>query len=174
MASSYLQRARGAARHVRRRLAGPGVAELEAELEATRRKLRRTRAELRRTRLLLAPELPAHVERVIERARAEHLTYLKEHNLRELAALVIELERDGREGLVVEAGTARGGSAIVLAAAKAPTRPMKVYDVFGMIPPPASATARTCTSATRRLRAARPAGSEATPTTATATTSTRR
>ena len=136
MASSYLQRARGAARHVRRRLAGPGVAELEAELEATRRKLRRTRAELRRTRLLLAPELPAHVERVIERARAEHLTYLKEHNLRELAALVIELERDGREGLVIEAGTARGGSAIVLAAAKAPTRPMKVYDVFGMIPPP--------------------------------------
>lgn len=136
MAGSYLQRARGAARRARRRLAGPGAAELEAELEATRRKLRKTRAELRRTRLLLAPELPAHVEQVIAQARAEHLTYLKEHNLRELAALVIELERDGREGLVIEAGTARGGSAIVLAAAKAPIRPMKVYDVFGMIPPP--------------------------------------
>ena len=39
-------------------------------------------------------------------------------------------------GLLVEAGTARGGSAIVLAAAKAPERPLKVYDVFGMIPPP--------------------------------------
>jgi asparagine synthase (glutamine-hydrolysing) len=39
-------------------------------------------------------------------------------------------------GLLVEAGTARGGSAIVLAAAKAPARALKVYDVFGMIPPP--------------------------------------
>ena len=36
----------------------------------------------------------------------------------------------------VEAGTARGGSAIVLAAAKSRDRPMKVYDVFGMIPAP--------------------------------------
>ena len=39
-------------------------------------------------------------------------------------------------GLLIEAGTARGGSAIVMAAAKARERPMKVYDVFGMIPPP--------------------------------------
>ena len=47
-----------------------------------------------------------------------------------------ETERAGRPGLIIEAGTARGGSAIVMAAAKAPERPMKVYDVFGMIPPP--------------------------------------
>ena len=47
-----------------------------------------------------------------------------------------ELERDGLPGLLIEAGTARGGSAIVMAAAKAAERPMKVYDVFGMIPPP--------------------------------------
>jgi hypothetical protein len=38
--------------------------------------------------------------------------------------------------VIVEAGTALGGSAIVMAAAKAQDRPMKVYDVFGMIPPP--------------------------------------
>ena len=37
---------------------------------------------------------------------------------------------------MIEAGTALGGSAIVMAAAKAPERPMKVYDVFGMIPAP--------------------------------------
>ena len=43
---------------------------------------------------------------------------------------------NGVPGLVIEAGTARGGSAIVLAAAKERERPMKVYDVFGMIPPP--------------------------------------
>jgi hypothetical protein len=133
---SYPRRARAAAGRLRRKLAGPGAAELEAELRATKRKLRRTRAELRQARALLAAKLPPHVEQAIGQARAEHLTYLKEHNLRELAALVIELDRDGRPGLIIEAGTARGGSAIVLAAAKAPARPMKVYDVFGMIPPP--------------------------------------
>ena len=60
---SYPERVRAAARRLRRRLAGPGAAELEAELRATKRKLRRTRAELRRARALLASGLPAHVER---------------------------------------------------------------------------------------------------------------
>ena len=36
----------------------------------------------------------------------------------------------------METGTARGGSAITMASAKSPDRPMKVFDVFGMIPPP--------------------------------------
>jgi O-methyltransferase len=130
--SSYSQKARNAARRLRRRLAGSREAELEAELRATKRKLRKARAELERARA----GLPPHVEETIARARAEHLTYLKPANLRELAAVVVELERAQRPGLIVEAGTARGGSAIVLAAAKAAARPMKVYDVFGMIPPP--------------------------------------
>jgi asparagine synthase (glutamine-hydrolysing) len=72
----------------------------------------------------------------IVHTRREHLTYLKEGPLRELAAVVIDADRNARPGLVVEAGTALGGSAIVMAAAKARERPMKVYDVFGMIPPP--------------------------------------
>ena len=129
-ARTYSQKARSVARRLRRRLGGGArEAELEAELRATKRKLRKARAES-------APALPPEVEETIARARAEHLTYLKPGNLRELAALVVELERAGRSGLIVEAGTARGGSAIVLAAAKAAERPMKVYDVFGMIPPP--------------------------------------
>jgi hypothetical protein len=110
-----------------------------AELRATRRKLRKTRAELRDAAAQLAAaehDLPAHVEQVIATARAEHLTYLKPGNLRELAAIIEQAERERLPGLVIEAGTARGGSAIVIAAAKAPERPMKVYDVFGMIPPP--------------------------------------
>ena len=49
---------------------------------------------------------------------------------------MLDAESDGLAGLVIEAGAARGGSAIVMAAAKAPDRPMNVYDVFGMIPPP--------------------------------------
>ena len=53
-----------------------------------------------------------------------------------LASLVAEADLAQRPGLVVEAGTALGGAAIVMAAAKAAGRPMKVYDVFGMIPPP--------------------------------------
>ena len=132
--SRYSQSARRAARRLRRRLAGSREAELEAELRATKRKLRKARAELRRARAHAG--LPPAVEQAIARARAEHLTYLKPDNLRELASIVIEIERARRPGLIIEAGTARGGSAIVLAAAKAAARPMKVYDVFGMIPPP--------------------------------------
>jgi hypothetical protein len=94
------------------------------------------RAELREARAQLASGLPPHVERAIAQARAEHLTYLKAANLRELASIVQQIEEDGLPGLVIEAGAARGGSAIVLAAAKARERPMKVYDVFGMIPAP--------------------------------------
>ena len=58
-------------------------------------------------------------------------------------------------GVVVEAGTARGGSAIVMAAAKAPERPMKVYDVFDMIPPPGSQGRRRRPRALRRDRPGR-------------------
>jgi hypothetical protein len=120
---------RKATRRVRRRIARLIAPEVEAELRATRRKLKQARAER-------AYDLPEHVEATIARARKEHLTYLKPDNLRELAAAVLEVEKRGLEGLVIEAGTARGGSAVVMAAAKAPERPMKVYDVFGMIPPP--------------------------------------
>jgi len=129
----YARKARGA---VARLLGGSREAELEAELRATRRKLRKARRELREARAQLASGLPAQVERTIAQARAEHLTYLKAGNLRELATIVKRIERDRLPGLVIEAGAARGGSAIVLAAAKAPERPMKVYDVFGMIPAP--------------------------------------
>jgi Macrocin-O-methyltransferase (TylF) len=124
---------------MRRRIARWAAPELEAELRATRRKLRKARKELRGARAQLAEAsygLPESVERTIARARDEHLTYLKPNGLRDLASIVLDVEADGLPGLLIEAGTARGGSAIVMAAAKAPERPMKVYDVFGMIPPP--------------------------------------
>ncbi|MGH3361778.1 MAG: TylF/MycF/NovP-related O-methyltransferase, partial [Nocardioides sp.] len=50
--------------------------------------------------------------------------------------VVTDLERADVPGILIEAGTARGGSAIVIAAAKARERKLKVYDVFDMIPPP--------------------------------------
>jgi hypothetical protein len=127
------------ARRARRKLARLLAPELEAELRANRRKLRRARGQLRAARAqaaVIVSDLPAPVEATIARVRAEHLTFLKPGNLRELAGVVLDAERAGLPGLIVEAGAARGGSAIVMAAAKAPERPMKVYDVFGMIPPP--------------------------------------
>jgi asparagine synthase (glutamine-hydrolysing) len=39
-------------------------------------------------------------------------------------------------GVLIEAGCALGGSAIVIATAKSRGRPFFVHDVFGMIPPP--------------------------------------
>jgi len=89
-------------------------------------------ARLGPTTVPLRPE----VERVIHAVRAEHLSYLDVPSLRTLAAMVEAIEADAIEGLVIEAGTALGGSAITLAAAKSAGREMKVYDVFGMIPPP--------------------------------------
>jgi hypothetical protein len=85
-----------------------------------------------------APEaaLPPAVEATIARAREEHLTYLEGGPLRTLAAAVGDIEAQGLPGVLIEAGAARGGSAIVLAAAKARERPLKVYDVFEMIPAP--------------------------------------
>jgi Macrocin-O-methyltransferase (TylF) len=116
----------------RRRLARLLAPEVEAELKRTRAELRRARAQL----AAAGYDLPPAVEQTIAKARDEHLTYLKPEHLRALAAVVGGVERRALPGLIVEAGTARGGSAIVMAAAKAPARPMKVYDVFGMIPPP--------------------------------------
>ena len=138
--------ARRALRRARRSLAARAAPEVGQELRETRRKLKSTRAQLRTARADLrearaqlaeaTSPLPEELEETISRARAEHLTYLKPPNLRALASVMLDIEREQLPGLVIEAGTARGGSAIVLAAAKAPERPMKVYDVFGMIPPP--------------------------------------
>jgi lipopolysaccharide biosynthesis glycosyltransferase len=81
--------------------------------------------------------LPAEIERIVEAVLAEHLSYLGPVGLRDLAAAVEATEANGIEGLIVEAGTALGGSAITMAAAKSSARPMKLYDVFATIPAPA-------------------------------------
>ena len=113
----------------------------EAELLRVRRQLRRTRKRLRAARAEITEAhhaLPDRVEQVIRGVHEERLSYLGAGHLRNLATCIQDIEEAGVPGVVVEAGTARGGSAIVMAAAKAPERPMKVYDVFEMIPPPGS------------------------------------
>lgn len=75
---------------------------------------------------------------IIQRVRREKLTYLDPRALVELYLAVKHVERAKIPGLLVEAGCALGGSALVLTSAKAVQRPMQVFDAFGLIPPPSS------------------------------------
>ena len=111
----------------------------EDELARLRKQLKRTRKQLRVARAQITEAqhaLPDQVEDVIRRVTEERLSYLSADHLRNLAACMRQIEAEGVPGAVVEAGTAQGGSAIVLAAAKSPGRPLKVYDVFDTIPAP--------------------------------------
>ena len=76
------------------------------------------------------------VPEVISAVLSDGLTYLGSEALLDLYTAIRKLERRRAEGILIEAGCARGGSALVLASAKARTRPFFIYDVFGMIPPP--------------------------------------
>lgn len=75
---------------------------------------------------------------IISAVREASLTYLKEEALRDLYDRVRQYEDENADGVILEAGCALGGSAIVLATAKTQRRPLYVYDVFGMIPPPSA------------------------------------
>lgn len=76
------------------------------------------------------------VPEIVGRVREHGLTYLGENALFDLYDQVRRVEEQPREGILIEAGCALGGSAIVMAAAKNNDRPLAVYDVFGMIPAP--------------------------------------
>lgn len=122
--------------------------ELRARLRRVRKQLKQRTAALEETRRELdglreftlevfpTSSLPRDLRRVLAAVRKERLTYLTDLQLASLVSCVLEAEASGREGLVIEAGTALGGSAIAMAAAKSPERPMLVFDVFGIIPPP--------------------------------------
>lgn len=73
---------------------------------------------------------------LIRRVRRNRLTFLDCNALLDLRKRAQRLDDDGIDGAILEMGTALGGSAIVLAGSKAAQRPLDVYDVFGMIPPP--------------------------------------
>jgi asparagine synthase (glutamine-hydrolysing) len=70
------------------------------------------------------------------RVIADGLTYLSPAALDDLQRAVVSIEQRRLPGMLIEAGCALGGSALVMADAKSPDRPFHVYDVFGMIPPP--------------------------------------
>ena len=75
---------------------------------------------------------------VVRAVQTRSLSYLSEDALNDLFEQVRIVESRKIKGILVEAGCALGGSAIVMAAAKSKTRPLYVYDVFGMIPKPSA------------------------------------
>lgn len=76
---------------------------------------------------------------VIKQVRADKLTYLEPAALIDLHTRVTQVEQQGLSGIMIEAGCALGGSALVIAAGKQPDRPLYLYDAFEMIPPPSTA-----------------------------------
>lgn len=76
------------------------------------------------------------IRATIEMVQRERLTFLDQQALVGLAATVQNLDLGERRGAIIEAGTALGGSSVVIAAAKARDRQFICYDTFGMIPPP--------------------------------------
>jgi colanic acid/amylovoran biosynthesis protein len=94
---------------------------------------RAVRTALQLARLLVTRPRSAAAAALVLRRR---LTYLDLGALTDLATAAREIDRGNVPGLIVEAGTALGGSAIVLATTKSHDRAMRCYDVFGLIPPP--------------------------------------
>jgi Macrocin-O-methyltransferase (TylF) len=90
---------------------------------------------------------------ILRDVHKEALTYLEPRALAELYDMVAALETRRLPGILIEAGCALGGSAIVIAAAKARTRPLRVYDVFGMIPPPSACDGQDVHERYARIRA---------------------
>lgn len=80
--------------------------------------------------------VPAPDRALMSRIRHANLTYLSDRKLSSLVNTARAIEEAGLPGAFVEAGCALGGSAILLASVKSAERPLEVYDVFGMIPPP--------------------------------------
>ena len=74
------------------------------------------------------------IYRVIERVSTQKLTLLSQEALCELAQAVMDLEYDGIDGDILQAGCGLGGEAIVIAHAKRRNRPLMIHDPFNAGP----------------------------------------
>lgn len=68
--------------------------------------------------------------------KTRHLTYLATKDLFNLYKAAKAVEQAGIRGVFIETGCALGGSAIAIGKAKSMRRRFRIYDTFGMIPPP--------------------------------------
>ncbi|MDZ8077971.1 MAG: TylF/MycF/NovP-related O-methyltransferase [Nostoc sp. DcaGUA01] len=78
------------------------------------------------------------ITNTIKKVVNEQLTYLEKAALIDLTKIAVSNEKRHIEGILIETGCALGGSAIALASAKSKEKPLYIYDVFGMIPPPSN------------------------------------
>ena len=92
-------------------------------------------ARSRRHKLFLST-LSSTERELLSRIRAQKLTYLKDIKLASLISTCRTIENADLPGIFLEAGCALGGSAILITSIKNSERPLFIYDVFGMIPPP--------------------------------------
>lgn len=81
-------------------------------------------------------ELSIEDQQLITLVRKKKLTYLSPSKLASIVSSCRAIENTQLPGIFVEAGCALGGSSIVIGAIKQEKRPLFVYDVFGVIPPP--------------------------------------
>ena len=80
-----------------------------------------------------------NVPETIEFLRQNALTYCgRPGKLEVVHQAVKKVEADGIPGIMLEAGVAMGGSAIVIAKTKAAARELRLFDVFEMLPPPSA------------------------------------
>ncbi len=88
-------------------------------------------------------------QRLIRRIRSQGLTFLSVAALVDLAQAVRMVCQAQVRGVFLEAGCALGGSALLIAALKERERQLRLFDLFGRIPPPSEADGP---SAQRRFR----------------------
>lgn len=72
----------------------------------------------------------------IRRVLNEKVTYLDLDALLNIYSAVSRIKSNKLDGIIIEAGCALGGSAIVIATVKEMKRPMEIYDTFTIIPAP--------------------------------------
>lgn len=101
---------------------------------------------------------PAPADPIVTAVREQRLTYLPVGALNDLFTAAQEADRQQRPGILLEAGCALGGSALVLAKGKQPSRPLFIHDVFGMIPPPTEADGQDVHDRYQRIVSGQAAG----------------
>ena len=85
----------------------------------------------------LAPLDATWAERALMyKIKKESLTYLSYPRLASILDCIRTAEEQKIPGDLIEAGCALGGSATLISRIKSANRPFRIYDVFGMIPPP--------------------------------------
>ena len=85
---------------------------------------------------VILSRLTSQERELIFRVRSQNLTYLTDKKLASLASSCRLIEDANLPGIFLEVGCALGGSAILIASLKRTERPLFIYDIFGMIPPP--------------------------------------